>query len=65
MKKSVTYLLLVFITLGARTTLRLLLKQVAMFLRYGVSFAIMFHSYDYFSFGVSFSKIPERFGSLT
>ncbi len=35
-----------------------------MFLRYGLSFVIMFHSYDYFSSGVSFSKITDSLRGL-
>jgi len=30
-----------------------------------LGFVIMFYSYDYFSFSVSFFKIPESFGDLT
>jgi hypothetical protein len=49
---------------GAHTQ-RLLDKAVAMFLRYGLSFVILVHSYDYFSPGLSLSIIPECFGNLT
>ena len=66
---SVTYLLLVFIPGGARTTaratLRRLHKQVAMYPRYGLSLAIVLHSDDYFSLGTSLSIVPESFCSLT
>ena len=60
----VTNLLLVFITCGAPTTLRLLHKQVAMFLRYGLSFVVMLHSYDYISLFVSFVALRVRLGNL-
>jgi len=30
-----------------------------------LDFVVIFHGYDYFSFGMSFSKIPDRFSSLT
>ena len=50
---------LVCITCGVRATLRLLSKLVAMFLRYGLSFGILLHSYDYLSLGVIFFQIPE------
>jgi hypothetical protein len=62
---SVTVLHLVFIPCGARATLRLLHKQVAMFLWYELSFVIMLHSDDDFSLGTSFSIVPESFGDLT
>ena len=48
-----------------RATLRLLHKQVAMFLRYGLSFVIMLHSDDDFSLSVFFFKISEGFSSFT
>jgi hypothetical protein len=44
---------------------RLLHEVVVMFLRYRLSFVSVFHSYDYFSSGVSCSIIPQSFGSFT
>jgi hypothetical protein len=45
-------------------TQRLLHEVVAMSLRYRLSFVSVFHSYDYFTSGVSFPIILESLGSL-
>ncbi len=43
----------------------MLLSSIYCLAGFNVSFATMLHSYDDFSSGVSFPKIPESFSSLT
>ena len=55
----------VCLSLKGAGTQRLLHIAAAMFLRYGLSFVILVHTYDCFYSGLCLSIIPECFGSLT